>query len=80
MSKSKGSMIKDDMLFKPYSTMGGWQCIMQIRGCRLSVRFGGYGLITKSNKPYEVWYPSEFSPTGRQTADDIWNYINKYKS
>ena len=65
------------MLFKPYLTMGGYQCIMNIKGCRLSVRLGGYGLITEHNKPYEVWYPTESAPTGRQTADDIWNYINK---
>ena len=72
-------MIKDDMVFKPSLPMGGWQCVMYIKGCRLSVRFGGYGLITEADKPYEVWYPHEGTPTGRQTADDIWNYINKWQ-
>ena len=72
-------MIKDDMIFKPYQTMGGWQCIMNTKKGKISVRLGGHGLIANSNKPYEVWYPTEDTPIGEQTADDIWNYINNKK-
>lgn len=69
-------MIKDDMIFKPYLTMGGWQCIMNTEKGRISVRYGfNCGLYVDSEHPYEVWYPNEDAPTGCQTAEDIWNYI-----
>ena len=67
--------IQDDMLFKPYKTMGGWQCIIKIKTGRISVRLGGHGLITSAKRPYEVWYPTEDTPMSEQTADDIYNYI-----
>jgi hypothetical protein len=69
-------LIKDDMIFKPY-IFGGWQCIMMTRIGKISVRYGGYGLITEHGKPYEVWYPTEDAPIGSQTADDIWDYIRR---
>ena len=68
-------MEKDDMIFVPYKTTGGFQCIMNIKAGRISVRYLGYGLFTDAKHPYEVWYPTEGAPTGYQTADDIWNYI-----
>ena len=69
-------LIKDDMIFKPYSTMGGWQCIMNTERGKISVRYIGRGLITDKDHPYEVWYPDKDSPTGYQVADDIWSYIS----
>lgn len=69
--------IKDDMLFKPYLTMGGHQCIMQTERGKISVRYGGYGVIARPKTPYEVWYPTKDTPTGNQTANDIWDYINE---
>ena len=68
-------MIIDDMVFKPYPTMGGWQCIMDTSRGKISVRYKGYGLSTEPNKPYEVWYPTEDTPIGSQTAEDIFNYV-----
>jgi hypothetical protein len=67
---------QDDMTFFPY--MGRpdeWQCKMNISVGIISVRFGGHGLITNNECPYEVWYPDEDAPTPYQTADDIWTYI-----
>lgn len=69
--------IKDDMLFKPYITMGGHQCIMQTERGKISVRYGGYGIISSTKEPYEVWYPTEDTPIRNQSSDDIWNYINE---
>ena len=69
-------MVKDDMIFNPYP-FGGWQCIMDIKIGRISVRYGGYGLFTNGEYPYEVWYPTDDAPTGYQTADDIWKYIKQ---
>jgi hypothetical protein len=68
-------LIKDDMIFKPYLTMGGWQCIMHTGKGKISVRHGGHGLMTNQSEPYEVWYPNDDTPTGYQTADDIWEFI-----
>ena len=68
-------IIIDDMVFKPYPTMGGHQCIMNTKRGRVSVRLGGCGTLSSPDKPYEVWYPTEDVPTPDQTADDIWNYI-----
>ena len=68
--------MKDDMIFVPYPTMGGYQCIMNIKRGKISVRYGGCGTLSSPDKPYEVWYPTEDAPTPDQTADDIWNYIN----
>ena len=69
--------IKDDMIFKPYNSgSGGYQCKMKVKNGIISVRYGGRGLFTNANKPYEVWYPDEDSPIGEQTADDIWNYMS----
>jgi hypothetical protein len=68
-------MIKDDMIFKPYPTMGGWQCIMETKRGRISIRLGGRSLFTKKDKPYEVWYPTEDAPIGEQTSEDIWRYV-----
>lgn len=70
-------LLKDDMLFKPYnSVFGGYQCKMKVKNGIISVRYGGSGLITNADNPYEVWYPDEDAPIGHQTADDIWNYIS----
>lgn len=68
-------LIKDDMLFKPYKTMGGYQCIIPTKKGNISVRYGGYSTLTSKDKPYEVWYPDEDAPTPDQTADDIFEYI-----
>jgi hypothetical protein len=68
-------LIKDDMIFKPYLTMGGWQCIMETKRGKISIRLGGYGCFASKDKPYEVWYPTEDTPIGEQSADDIWNYV-----
>ena len=68
-------MTKGDMIFKPYSLMGGHQCIMNTERGRISVRTGTDRLFIDKDHPYEVWYPDTYSPTGYQTADDIWNYI-----
>ena len=59
----------------PENKDNAWQCKMELRSGVISVRFGGYGLFTDSERPYEVWYPENDSPTGYQTADDIWSYI-----
>lgn len=67
--------IRDDMIFKPYQLMGGWQCIMETKRGRISVRYGSSSLFVTDGRPYEVWYPSEDTPTGRQSADNIWDYI-----
>lgn len=64
------------MIFKPY-LFGGWQCIMETKKGKISVRYGGYGLFTNDKYPYEVWYPDESDPRGYQVADDIWNYIKQ---
>lgn len=72
------SFIQDDMLFTQYLD-NGWQCIIKLPIGNISVRFGGYGLFTNKEQPYEVWYPTEDSPIGYQTANDIWNYINEHK-
>ena len=69
-------LIQDDMVFVPYETTGGWQCVMHTKKGRLSVRFGSPSLFTSVDRPYEVWYPTENAPDGYQTADDIWRYIN----
>jgi hypothetical protein len=71
------SFIKDDMIFEPYMN-NGFQCKMEISVGVISVRFGGHGLITRSGKPYEVWYPTDSAPIGDQTAEDIWNYIKQH--
>jgi hypothetical protein len=71
-------LIQDDMVFTPY--MGGvndWQCKMTIAAGVISVRFGGSGLITDVERPYEVWYPTEDAPTPYQNADDIWSYVRQ---
>ena len=73
-------MIQDDMIFKPYPIMGGFQCIMNIGLGRISVRTGVDTLFVDENHPYEVWYPDQTAPTGRQTADDIWNYIKQHSN
>jgi len=72
------SMIQDDMEFKPYP-MGGFQCIMETKLGKISVRTGKETLITSTKKPYEVWYPTNNEPTGYQDANDIWNYIRNIK-
>lgn len=72
-------MIKDDMIFEPYMPEyreNAWRCVMEVSTGKISVRFGGRGLFTDNNRPYEVWYPEDDTPTGYQTADDIWDYIN----
>lgn len=66
--------IKDDMLFEPYM-QDGYQCKIQTILGVISVRYGGVGLITDKDRPYEVCYPQQGSTTGYQTADDIFNYI-----
>ena len=71
--------IRDDMIFKPYELMGGWQCIMNTNRGRISVRHGSPGLFTTVEYPYEVWYPTEDEPSGRQSADNIWDYIKNIK-
>ena len=68
-------MIKDDFVFKPYETMGGWQCKIETSKGTLSIRYGGRGLLVEPDKPYEVWYPDEDAPTPRQTSEEIWDYI-----
>ena len=70
-------IIFDDMVFKPYPTMGGYQCIIQTKHGKISVRFGGYGLMNQEPGLYEVFYPSEDAPIINQTAEDIFNYIKK---
>jgi hypothetical protein len=65
--------IKDDMLFRPYNK-NGFQCTIPTRRGNISVRFGGHGLFTTEDKPYEVRYPTG-EIKGRQTADDIFNYV-----
>jgi len=73
------SFTQDDMLFVPYMCGSyGWQCKINTKLGVISVRFGGHGLLTDEQRPYEVYYPTEDSPSGFQTADDIWNYINKH--
>ena len=73
-----GSFIQDDMVFIPYmGGSNGWQCKMNIAVGLISVRFGGWGLITDAAHPYEVWYPTEDAPTPYQTADDIWAYVRQ---
>ena len=79
---SKDSLIKDDMLFKPYCYAGeapdGYQCKIKLSAGIISVRYKGYGLIVDSSRPYEVWYPTEDAPSGYQTANDIFNYIKRH--
>lgn len=72
------TLIKDDMLFKPYGNNDGYQCKIVIDIGTISVRFGGNGLITSTDKPYEVWYPTESTPSIYQTADDIYKYIKEH--
>lgn len=72
----KGSFIKDDMFFMPYE-LGGYQCLILLEIGTISVRYGSPYLFTDNDHPYEVWYPTEDSPDGYQTADDIYNYIRK---
>lgn len=72
------TLIKDDMLFKPYGVNDGYQCKIVIDIGTISVRFGGIGLITSTEKPYEVWYPTESAPSIYQTADDIYKYIKEH--
>jgi hypothetical protein len=67
--------IKDDMLFRPYPT-GGYQCIIPTRKGLLSVRYGGHGLFTTPDKPYEIMLPTG-EVRGSQTADDIFDYVKK---
>ena len=73
--KTDGTLVNDDMIFVPYETMGGWQCIMNTSKGEISVRYLGRGLFTDDKGCYEVWYPEDTEPKGYQTADDIWNYI-----
>lgn len=68
-------MILDDMVFKEYPT-GGYQCLIETKAGWISVRYGSNLLFTESDKPYEVWYPTEDEPTGYQTANDIFTYID----
>lgn len=68
----------DDMIFVKYP-YGGMQCIMMLPMGKLSVRKGGHGLFTDTERPYEVWFPGDDSPTGYQTADDIFRWINEHK-
>jgi len=73
-----GSFIQDDMIFCRYNSgSGGYQCKMNVATGLISVRFGGWGLITDAEHPYEVWYPDEDAPSGYQTADDIWDYVRR---
>lgn len=65
------------MIFEPYEICDGYQCRMQVKSGIISVRFGGHGLITSNEKPYEVWYPDQDAPIGYQTAEDIWDYIKR---
>jgi hypothetical protein len=70
--------IQDDMLFVPYENgSGGWQCKINTQIGVISVRLGGWGLTTTPEFPYEVWYPTEKSPTEKQSASDIWGYIKQ---
>jgi len=71
--------IRDDMLFKPYETMGGWQCIMNTKRGKISVRYGSPGLFVTVEYPYEVWYPTDDAPIGNQSAENIWDYIKNIK-
>lgn len=66
--------IQDDMEFSKYMDCG-YQCKMKVKSGIISVRFGCKNLITDTERPYEVWYPLDDTPTGYQTAEDIWNYI-----
>lgn len=73
-----GSFIQDDMVLIHYmGGSNGWQCKMNIAVGFISIRFGGWGLITDAEHPYEVWYPTEDTPTPYQTADDIWAYVRQ---
>ncbi len=70
-------LLRDDMIFKPYNSgSGGYQCKMSIKTGVISVRYGGTSLMTDDKRPYEVWFPNDDEPTGYQTAQDIWDYIN----
>jgi carbon monoxide dehydrogenase subunit G len=70
-------ILRDDMVFYPYET-DGYQCKMKIKAGTISVRFSGRSLFTDLDHPYEVWYPTDYGPTGYQTAEDIWNYIKTH--
>lgn len=66
-------MIQDDMLFSPYP-YGGYQCKINTSKGTIYVRTGAVGLFITQKEPYEVRYPNG-EIRGRQTADDIFNYI-----
>jgi|GEM_PF-5354405 len=69
-------LIREDMVFLPYG-YGGYQCKIELACGTISVRFGGHGVLTDKDGPYEVWYPGEDAPTPRETADDIREYIKQ---
>jgi hypothetical protein len=69
-------MIQDDFVFEPYGGIpGAYRCEIPLKTGNLSIRFGGHGLFTSKDNPYEVWYPGEAEPDGYQTAEEIWRYI-----
>lgn len=70
-------IIQDDMCFKPYA-YGGYQCLIETKVGRISVRFGSNSLFTDNVGKYEVYYPTEDAPDGYQTSDDIFNYIKAH--
>ena len=74
-------MMKDDMIFIPYKVNSddepdGYQCKIKTPKGVISVRYKGHALMANEGEPYEVWYPTDGTPTGYQTANDIFNYIN----
>lgn len=64
------------MVFHPYAD--GWQSKITLYCGTISVRYGGQGIFADKDHPYEVWYPTEDSPIGYQTADDIFEYIKAH--
>ena len=67
-------IIYNDLLFTPYMN-DGYQCKIPTKKVIISVRYKGANLIANNDKPFEVWYPDEDSPTGYQNDEDVYNYI-----
>ena len=76
MAFIKNTIVVDDILFEPYMD-DGYQAKIHIDIGIISVRYKGKGLIVSDDEPFEVFYPTDDSPTPYQTSFDVYNYILK---
>ncbi|MBK7337801.1 MAG: hypothetical protein IPJ00_17315 [Saprospirales bacterium] len=71
-------MIYRDIVFSPYSGLGGgWQAIIDCKFGKVSVRYGGDGLFTSEDKPFECRYNGDVWPD--QDEKDVYHFIKTGK-